>query len=104
MIVQKALIQLLKLEQDCLKKKAPHPSSDSGLVLPSDTCRLLFRTAQNFIYQQKNSQNPPYECEFQALATTFHHLITCQQLNRTTNSMPSLIYYKQTREYCIKNP
>lgn len=53
---------------------AQHPSSDLGLVLPSDTCRLLFRTAQNFIYQQ-NSQNPPYECEFQALAPTFHHLI-----------------------------
>lgn len=40
----------------CLKKKvqdAQHPSSDLGL----DTCRLLFRTANNFIYQQKNSQN-----------------------------------------------
>lgn len=66
----------------CLRNKvhdAQRPASDLGLVLRSDTCRLLFRTVQSFIYQlqQKNNQNssnqppPTHECEFQAGATTW---------------------------------
>lgn len=46
----------------CLKKKvndAQHPSSDLGFVVPSGTCRLLFRTAQNFIYQLQQKPEPP---------------------------------------------